>query len=171
MVAAQMGVALAAKGVSQDRLVGVGNSGTELCEMIAGRKVPNVDVRTTNYKRERSERSLEVGEIPNVSAPVLIDDIAVSGLTLGQVVGNFKQAGRPTEAAVGFSMKSKRMRRLIGLGESFSSLVTYSLEGGGSPPINSISSLRSFPDRRDELIEKYFSSVNDEFEQLIEEMK
>ncbi|MBP7837547.1 hypothetical protein KA021_02520 [Candidatus Saccharibacteria bacterium] len=154
------------------RLVGVGNSGSELCERIVGSdNAPRIEVATAEYARERQERRLTIGEIPDTNNPILVDDIAVSGLTLGAVSRRVEETEKTPTAIVGMCMKSKRLKKMVGLGERFMPLIIYALEGGGSPPINSTKSLLAYPERLDELVEKYFQNNRADFKQLIEEIE
>lgn len=149
------------------RLVGVGNSGAQICDLIAGFRTPRISVDTIEYCREREKRRLSVGEVPKIKAPILVDDVAVSGLTLGIVARRTELYNGSASAIVGLAMKSKRAKREVGLRERFRPLITYSLEGGGSPPINSISSLLQYPDRLEELVRKYFPTDETNFTQIL----
>ena len=152
--------------------MGVGNSGSELCERIVGSdNAPRIEVATAEYARERQERRLTIGEIPDTNNPILVDDIAVSGLTLGAVSRRVEETEKTPTAIVGMCMKSKRLKKMVGLGERFMPLIIYALEGGGSPPINSTKSLLAYPERLDELVEKYFQNNRADFKQLIEEIE
>jgi hypoxanthine-guanine phosphoribosyltransferase len=154
------------------RLVGVGTSGSELCERIVDSdNVPRIEVATAKYARERQERRLTIGEIPDINNPILVDDIAVSGLTLGAVSRRVEKTKQTPAAVVGMCMKSKRLNRMVGLGERFMPLITYALEGGGSPPINSTRSLLAYPERLAALTKKYFPNDGTEFKQLIKEIE
>ncbi len=110
------------------RLVGVGTSGSELCERIVDSdNVPRIEVATAKYARERQERRLTIGEIPDINNPILVDDIAVSGLTLGAVSRRVEKTKQTPAAVVGMCMKSKRLNRMVGLGELKRSLVRVNI--------------------------------------------
>lgn len=143
-------------------IVGVGTSGSTFAGQL--QIPPSVSVETKQFEREREQRTLDV--TPLTIAPVLVDDIAVSGLTLS--MARQKVLPEPTTAAVGMLYRSRWTRRRVGIDDLRAGIV-YCREGGGNPPINAISSLQVFPDRLGELAERYFGDAADEFCDLIKE--
>lgn len=136
-----------------ERVAGVGNSGFAFARRVSGecKKIP---VETSKFSKTREGRVLLVDQIKFETEPVLVDDLAVSGLTLSTVLD--KVMPSPDVAVVGMLYNSKTTRKLIGVGDlryGFS----YSRIGGGRPPINSIETLWRLPERCGELALKYFS--------------
>jgi hypothetical protein len=85
----------------------------------------------------------------------LIDDLAVSGLTLAIARESVKPDVQV--AGVGMLYNSKTTRRLIGVSDLRSGFV-YARSEGGRPPVNAIDSLRAFPERCTALAAKYFQA-------------
>lgn len=133
------------------QLISVGSSGAALAAQLS-EGCPNIGVETLVYERERANRELAVS--PLKLQPVLIDDIAVSGLTLSLA----RQAvqPQPETVALGMLYRSKTTRRRIGV-ENVRAALIYSRLGGGSPPINSVSTLLRNPERLNILAETYFN--------------
>ncbi len=146
-------------------VIGIGTSGTKFAEQVAS-GCPQLPVCTSNFNREREKRVLEVAEY-NYS-PVVVDDIAVSGLTLWYA----RQRINPTPeiAAVGMLYKSKTTKKRSGFSDIRAGLV-YSRLGGGNPPINSIATLQTSSERLDDIARRYFSDSEIEFKNVIKEMQ
>lgn len=146
------------------RIVGVGDSGTDFARRIR-QSAPWIDVVTVRFDRDRARRELAVGTLPRIlgGLAILIDDAAVSGRTL-QVVRDALNRDVET-AGVGLLFDSTRSRRRTGISDIRFGLL-YCREGGGSPPINSLATLRTMPDRLDELAGRYFGG-SEAFKQTI----
>jgi hypothetical protein len=125
--------------------------------------VETLGVETVAFVRERERRTLEVKPCELAYQPILIDDIAVSGLTLA--VARAKVEPTPETAVVGMLYRSRRLRRRIGT-EDIRSGVTYCRLGGGSPPINSAKTLCQVPERLDALACRYFDD-SEELKRII----
>lgn len=147
---------------ASDRLIGIGASGTEFARRIR-RDAPSVTVKTRCFSREREKRQLEAEACRLDYEPVLLDDLAVSGLTLAVA----RRATEPiaSTVAIGMLFNSQTTRRRIGVDDIISG-VTYCRLGGGNPPINSIKTLREIPERLDDLVSRYFNGSAD-FKQVI----
>jgi len=149
--------------VKGNMIVGVGNSGSKLAQLVVPGS-PKIEVRTLEYSRQRDQRVLEVGDVPEAAGPMtLIDDIVVSGLTLARVAA---EIGEEVDASVGLLYKSKSATKLAGVPITYS--FRYSRDGGGTPPINSAESLLENPDRLNALSERYFLGNEREFGKLLE---
>lgn len=148
----------------QQCTVGVGCSGAEFAKMIQTQPLL-IPVETVTFSKERENRTLRVGAIEY--KPVLVDDIAVSGLTLA--LARQRLSPTPEIAAVGMLYKSRTTRKRIGI-EDIRAAVVYSREGGGNPPINAVASLITFPDRLDALAERYFGKYSDQFKAVVREL-
>lgn len=148
----------------QQCAIGVGCSGSEFAKMIQTQPL-SIPIETLTFSKERENRILRTDTIEY--KPVLVDDIAVSGLTLALA----RQSLTPTPeiAAVGMLYKSKTTRKRIGI-EDIRAAVVYSREGGGNPPINAMASLIAFPDRLDALAERYFGENSEEFKAAVQEL-
>lgn len=133
------------------QIVGVGISGLAFAKRIE-QKAIGLPIRTVNFSVKREERVLETKPIFTGNSAVLIDDIAVSGLTLQFATKNVNPV--PISAAVGMLFKSKQTKKRIGIDTVAG--IEYSREGGGNPPINSVSTLMEYPDRLAALEQKYF---------------
>ena len=134
-------------------VVGVGDSGTRFARMIRS-DAPTIDVTTLEFNRDRSKRELHVQGTTQPN-DVLVDDIGVSGTTIEAVR---KMAGDVALVAIGLLYDSSTTRRRMGI--AVRAGVLYTRTGGGTPPINSISSLRENPERLDDLASRYFTSTN-----------
>ena len=146
-------------------VIGIGTSGTEFAQQVASGCL-QLPVRTSDFNRERDKRVLEVAEYKY--SPVVVDDIAVSGLTLWYA----RQRINPTPevAAVGMLYKSKTTKERSGFTDIRAGLV-YSRFGGGNPPINSIATLKTNSARLDDIALRYFSDSQIELKNVIREMK
>lgn len=147
-------------------VVGVGTSGDSFARLIKP-GAETIKVVTKRYDRVREKRELEI--VPRILdyKPVLVDDVAVSGLTLSLAAQ--RVSPEPITAAVGLMLKSKTACRRIAIADLRSGLV-YSRVGGGTPPINSISSLQEFPERLSMLSSRYFGDKSEEIKMLIREI-
>lgn len=125
-----------------------------------------MQVETTEFNREREKRRLSVPEFNY--CPVVVDDIAVSGLTLW--FARERISPTPETAAVGMLYKSKTTKRRSGFTDIRAGVI-YSREGGGNPPINSIATLQSVPERLNDIGERYFSDSAEEFKDVIKEIR
>lgn len=143
----------------QERIVGVGNGGYNFASWI-NNVCPVIEVETVRFDVDRSRRELSVGDFNLDYKPVLVDDVAVSGQTLGSVVKSLDVSAETV--AVGLLYKSKTTRKRIGVNDIRAGL-TYCREGGGNPPINSYTTLRKVPERLEELAEKYFDGADGKF--------
>lgn len=160
-------VASAIDDEERKRLLGVGSSGAEFVKEIDS-EADSIGVETVRFKRERELRELEIERKDTGYKPVLVDDVAVSGLTLQQT--NEALSIKAQTAVVGMKFRSKRTTRRIGLGDTRVGLV-YCREGGGNPPMNSIATLQQKPERLDELSNKYFEEQAEFFTKLIKGIK
>lgn len=146
-------------------IVGIGSSGSEFADILSTGP-PRLRVETIEFNREREKRSLSVPEFSY--CPVVVDDIAVSGLTLW--FARERISPTPKTAAVGMLYKSRTTRRRSGFTDIRTGVV-YSREGGGNPPINSITTLQSVPERLDDIAERYFKNSIEELNDVIKEME
>lgn len=149
--------------ISKENLLAVGSSGYKFAQFI-NPQVGFIEVETLRFDRERDKRSLRVSEFATEKNMVLVDDLAVSGLTLAVAAKSISPT--PNMAVVGMLFKSKTTRRLIGANDIRSGL-TYTCIGGGRPPINSLASLREYPERAKELAQKYFGVFDNQFCEVI----
>lgn len=92
----------------------------------------------------------------NDEARYLVDDVAVSGLTLMSARQAIYPVRNDDIAIVGMALKSKRLGKRAGC--AIESALTYGQEGGGKPPVNSLSTLASNVDRRREYASRYFEN-------------
>lgn len=146
-----------------DSIVGLGASGSIFASTM-NVSCQTIDVKTLKFDRERKNRILEVNLPSNLPAePILVDDVMVSGKTLGDVSCKI---GKSCLAAVGLAFKSKSSQKRANVKELIAGL-EFCREGGGYIPLNSIDSLKEFPDRLNVLTRKYFLSCEDEFKQAI----
>lgn len=136
------------------QIVGIGDSGADFARRVYP-DARQIGVTTVRFDRDRAKRELFVGALPcGLDRPlVLVDDVMVSGRTL-QIVQETLDFSVKT-AGVGLLYDSTRSRRRSGIPDVRFGLL-YSRIGGGSPPTNSIATLRAIPDRLDELAERYF---------------
>jgi len=136
------------------RVVGVGTSGSAFAKMITPR-CAQIGVETVRFSRIREQRILQPEQVDLDFVPVLVDDLAVSGLTLAAV----NKITKPTASTclVGMLKQSRATRRLIAMDDIRAGMV-YSREGGGNPPINSIGTLLAVPKRLDNLVDRYFQN-------------
>jgi hypothetical protein len=98
------------------------------------------------------------------ATPVLVDDLAVSGLTL-EVARSYI---RPTPQTIGVGLlyNSRATRKRIGATDIRAGMV-YERAGGGRVPVNSLASLQAFPERTQALGERYFSGSQAIFQAAI----
>lgn len=149
----------------QSCILGVGTSGSDFANLVSSGP-PKLSVETIEFNRERDKRSLLVPEF--IYRPVVVDDIAVSGLTLSYARQRISPT--PETAAVGMLYRSKTTKRRSGFNDIRAGVV-YFREGGGNPPINSIATLKSVPERLEDIAERYFRNSAEEFTDIIKEMK
>lgn len=121
-------------------------------------------IETVQFAQERERRQLRAELVEVEGLPVLVDDLAVSGTTLA--VATSYVAPEAQTAGVGMLYDSRTTRRSIGIQDIRSGLV-YAREQGGRPPVNSLDSLRAFPDRCEALAERYFAEDQAAFCELI----
>lgn len=140
-------------------VVGVGNSGFSFARRFSSccRQIP---VTTVEFSKERFNRVLMIDEQVFDSTPVLVDDLAVSGLTMSTVIEGVSPT--PDVVAVGMLFNSKSATKLIGVRDLRYGF-KYSRIGGGRPPINSVETLWQIPERCGELAMKYFGVNQSEF--------
>lgn len=149
----------------KSRIVGLGASGGVFARRLAP-ECAIVPIETIRFDRDRANRVLKVGRLVLPKAPIAIDDVAVSGVTIRSVSA---QLSPLTTVGVGMLYKSKRTRRMAGVADLRSGL-TYSRNGGGNPPINSVATLQAIPGRLNELAERYFVNNSKDFKQLVGEL-
>ncbi len=145
------------------KVVGVGKSGTRFARYIDP-ECRSVAVRTLEFNRQREKRQLEVTAMAQTREDVLVDDLAVSGKTLADVLEVYQC--KPKAVAVGMALKSKRLQARVAI-DNFYSALEYSREGGGNPPINSISTLVSSPVIRASMLEKYTPNKRVQIEEIL----
>lgn len=154
-----------ARGNSPDiQSVGVGSSGYSFALQVDESSTQQ-PIRTLRYSRNRDERELECSNVVSDYPVRLIDDTVVSGVTLQAA----KSAVTARLAGIGVAMMfdSKRARSRIG-GTQVDTAMLYSSSGGGRVPVNSIDSLRSYPERARDLSERYFEGANESFAQILD---
>jgi hypothetical protein len=103
----------------------------------------------------REQRLLEVSvpdDLPET--PLLIDDLAVSGLTLSLAARALPKT--PEILAVGMQFDSRRTRKRMDVTDVRTGFTYRSPVG--NPPINSVQALRTIPERLEALAERYFSN-------------
>lgn len=144
-------------------IVAVGSSGTGFARRFAP-ACPTLPIETTAFNRQRELRQLLAEPLAFDGEPILVDDLAVSGLTLA--VANRALQPAAQTAGVGMLYGSKTTMRMIGLDDIRYGLM-YVRQQGGRPPVNSLDSLRAFPDRCQVLAERYFSAQQAAFCDLI----
>lgn len=143
-------------------MVGVGESGGEFARFL-NPEGDRVRVLTTVFDIKRENRSLTAERKSFGFRPILIDDVAVSGLTL-RVVRN-ALASNAEAAGIGLLNGSKTTQLRTGI-DDIRAVITYSRENGGTPPINSWSKLKEDPVRLSQLADRYFEGSK-AFQQLI----
>ncbi len=148
-------LALQLSDIEADAMLAVGSSGVRFGQQINAncRELP---IETTCFAVQRERRILKAGTTELLGSPLLVDDIAVSGLTMATAVRALPV--KPLACAVGMLYRSKTTGRRIGVAD-IRSAVTYSRQGGGNPPINSIRTLLECPERLEALTERYFGSA------------
>jgi hypothetical protein len=133
-------------------IIGLGASGLALARRLQP-NCPGLAITTDRFDRERSKRVLRIASLITQSELIMVDDVAVSGLTLRCAKAAITP--QPTKAVVGMLFESKTTRRLADLTD-IRAAFTYKRESGGNPPINSIATLQSVPERLLELAGRYF---------------
>jgi hypothetical protein len=149
------------------RVVGVGESGTEFAQRIKP-EAPTVAVTTEVFNRNRAFRVLTVEPPSELDyPPVLVDDLAVSGLTLEKAGKAITPAAQT--ALVGLLFNSKKTLRAIRAGgiQDVRYVVRYMRQGDGTPPINSIDTLQAIPQRLSDLAYAYFPNNVTAFEAAV----
>lgn len=149
------------------RCVGVGESGSEFAELVMPNS-PTILVRTLQFDNKRENRKLNVEIKDFAYRPVLVDDVAVSGLTI-RVVRNALSTN-PEVLGLGMLFDSKTTRLRLGI-DDVRAAVTYSREKGGNPPINSLSKLITEPKRLDDITRRYFAKYENDFKEAIKGVK
>jgi hypothetical protein len=144
-------------------IVAVGTSGRVFANRLSS-ACPSMSVETLAFNRERERRQLRAEPLEFAGSPVLVDDLAVSGLTLA--VANRSLLPAAQTIGVGMLYNSKTTRKMIGVADVRSGLV-YTRERGGRPPVNSLDGLRAFPERCQALAERYFPDNQTAFCDLI----
>ncbi len=121
------------------------------------RRGTNLPVATKNETRNREARQLEAGAIETISEGpyCLVDDVAVSGLTLA-VARDAVGADAGSTAVVGMAWDSRRLRRRVGM--DLLSAIRYRQEGGGKPAINTLATLAQNEERRKEYAQRRFGN-------------
>jgi hypothetical protein len=102
------------------------------------------------------------------AAPTLVDDLAVSGLTLK--VAREYVSPEPQIVGVGLLYNSRTTRRRIGAADIRAGLI-YEQTGGGRVPINSLASLQAYPERAEALAERYFGDSKQAFQTAVKAAK
>ena len=144
-------------------IIGVGNSGYKFACMIR-RAAIKQEVKTDLFSRERENRRLACEAIYRSGPVTLVDDLAVSGTTLQSALSTVDAVVEGVALAMLFD--SKTTRRRIDQ-PNLQAGVIYSRIGGGRPPINSIATLATSPDRVEELSARYFTDYSREFTELV----
>ena len=146
----------------QASCIGIGVSGGDFVRAINPSAL-SIPVETRVFSIVREQRWLEAPDSEFANPVIAVDDIAVSGLTLQTA----QRAIRPavTACAVGMLYSSRQTRRRIGLAD-IRTACTYSRQGGGNPPINSLKTLLEVPERLDDLAARYFDDSN-AFKELV----
>lgn len=145
----------------RQRIIAVGSSGSIFAQALRADPLV-IPVETLEFTREREKRRLQVDTLDY--RPVVVDDIAVSGLTL--CMARQRITPEPKVAAVGMLYKSKTARRRSGF-DDIRAGVVYGRFGGGNPPINSLATLQNVPERLDDLANRYFDDASEEFKVLV----
>lgn len=118
--------------------------------------ITNLPMTVANETRVREERILLAGNIEQIDGPrYLVDDVAVSGLTLS-VARDSLSVNDGDSAVVGMAWDSRRLRKLVGM--PLESAVLYRQQGGGKPAINSLSTLTAKPQLRQEYALRRFGN-------------
>ena len=149
-------------GVENDAVIGLGASGGRFAQIVSP-GCAQQKIETISFSRERANRVLACEIISRSSPVTLIDDIAVSGATFRQAIQSVK--AKTQTVGSGLLYDSKTTRKEIGL-QDIRSPIIFSRVGGGRVPINSIDSLVNFPERCQELADRYFGGGSELFDSL-----
>lgn len=149
-----LALALSARLDNSERqaIIGVGESGTCFARKV-NPNAPKITVSTVAFNRDRVQRELLVEGQKGQQCSIPVDDVAVSGRTLEVVRQTLGL--RNNTVGIGLLYDSRKTRARIEAPDIRFGLL-YSREGGGTPPMNSISTLRDIPERLEELVERYF---------------
>lgn len=145
----------------------MGESGSVFAGLVSPNS-PTLTVETLQFNSRRESRKLDVEAKDFDYRPVLVDDVAVSGLTV-RVVRNALTTN-PEMLGVGMLFDSKTTRLRLGI-DDVRAAVTYSREKGGNPPINSLSKLVADPERLNDIAQRYFAKYESDFKTVIKEIK
>ena len=121
-------------------------------------------IETISFSRERANRVLACETISRSRPVILVDDIAVSGSTLRQAIQSVN--AKTQTIGLGLLYDSRTTRNEIGV-QDVRSPIIFSRDGGGKLPINSIDSLVNFPERCQELANRYFGGSSELFDSLV----
>lgn len=132
--------------------MGIGQSGTSFARKIRP-GAPKVSVSTVTFSRDRAQRELLVERGSEELSGIPIDDVAVSGRTL-EIVRQTLGLDSLT-VGVGLLYDSRKTCTRIGVPDIRFGLL-YARDGGGTPPMNSVATLREIPERLEGLVERYF---------------
>lgn len=114
-----------------------------------------LQINVLKNSRQRENRILEASSLKTPDAPrYLIDDVAVSGMTLAAARCALSPLREDDVAIVGMAFKSKRLARRAG---TVKAAITYSQENGGRTPINTLQSLKANTTLRQEYAQRYFN--------------
>ena len=131
----------------------VGNSAADMVNAWPNMQLIRQSVEILADSHEREKRRVRAGMIQAAGAVLLVDDVAVSGTTLAAARDAIRGA-TSIEALVGLAFKSRRLAKNASM--PIRSVITYSQQGGGKLPVNSLSAIADDEDRRREYAARKF---------------
>jgi len=106
--------------------------------------VQQQSMRVIDDARQRSRRVLKAESLDPVDeGRYFVDDVMVSGKTVRTAL-DAAQSTNEDRVVVGMAFNSSSMRRLVDT--PFDAVITYEQEGGGTPSVNSVSTLAKKPE-------------------------